>query len=191
MDAYMAYFTCLGGIKETSNLTDTKTTYQKSERFSKLSLGTQFDIIYCYKEAKAFCASWFLYFYDHSLIAFPEEFIHQKFHTSCNVDEKHTLWQFPYDTSMPSNDTIDSFGPHLNSSLNQCERYCGERKECWGCIQHCQDSCQWIAISECVNQDIVLDLRNRDISQKPGIYNTIKNIIFPIFCKIFGLVLLS
>ena len=47
MDAYMAYFTCLGGIKETSNLTDTKTTYQKSERFSKLSLGIHFDITYC------------------------------------------------------------------------------------------------------------------------------------------------
>ena len=146
-------------------INDTKTTYQKSERFSKFSILmhilTKCNVITYHKFTIHFC--------DISLIAFPEEFIRPETITSCNINEKSTLRQFPYDASILLNGSTKSFEPNLNSSLNQCEKYCGKKNECWGCIKHCNDFCQWIAIAECENQGVVTDLDHLDKLQKPGV----------------------
>ena len=72
------------------------------------------------------------------------------------------------------NTSIEIHHLKSNSSLNECKTHCGKINECWGCIKHCDESCQWIAISECESQGIVTELPQGDILQKPGIYNHFK-----------------
>ena len=88
--------------------------------------------------------------------------------TACKVDEKITLEQFTDDTSTMSNNSAESFDPKLNSSINQCQRYCGNKDECWGCIKHCRKSYKWIAISECKTDGVVSKFPDGNILQKPG-----------------------
>ena len=53
-------------------------------------------------------------------------------------------------------------------SRNECEKYCSETENCWGCSVSCQTKCQWSAISECKQQEHWDGSIHGDITQKPG-----------------------
>ena len=103
--------------------------------------------------------------------AFPEEFIRSEKNISCDVNKKNTLERFPYDTWTSLNDSNTAGHLERNSSLNQCERYCASKNECWGCIDNCQNSCQWIAVSQCDGLSAATALVSGDSFQKTGLSN--------------------
>ena len=105
------------------------------------------------------------------VLAFPEEFISSEIHNSCKADKKNSMNRFPYGGSTISNTSNDGNHFTRNSSLNECERYCGGKSQCWGCIKDCQEGCQWIALLECNSLEAGTELVYGDILQKPGIYN--------------------
>ena len=50
---------------------------------------------------------------------------------------------------------------------DECEKYCRNNIDCWGCTFNCDNDCMWMAVSEC--KEIGSDgLGVGGITQKPG-----------------------
>ena len=72
----------------------------------------------------------------------------------------------------PDNE-LQSFTDFNDSSLShhnardECEQYCLDKLDCWGCTFHCDNECKWIAVTEC--KTIKTNrFDRRGATQKPG-----------------------
>lgn len=64
---------------------------------------------------------------------------------------------------MDSNDSSISY----HNARDECEQYCLDEDECWGCTFHCGNDCHWIAITEC--KELKTDrFQKGGATQKPG-----------------------
>ena len=53
-------------------------------------------------------------------------------------------------------------------SRNECEKYCLSKENCWGCSVSCNRTCEWKAITNCIDQKPWRGLIKGDIAQKTG-----------------------
>ena len=69
----------------------------------------------------------------------------------------------------------------LAIARNNCEDFCRDQDQCWGCNVHCVDAftewtnCQWNAIQRC---DKIVRWKGKikgDVTHKPGILFQVKN----------------
>ena len=93
---------------------------------------------------------------DHTI--FCLEFDRSEKGKYCQFNTRNVLKEFiPVSTSIE--DAI--------ISRDECENYCNDKSECWGCSVHCGSPCQWNAIPECGVWHGWGGLIDGDITQKP------------------------
>ena len=51
---------------------------------------------------------------------------------------------------------------------NDCEKYCFEREDCWGCSISCHQQCAWNALEECKTPNYGNKSLLLGVSQKPS-----------------------
>ena len=88
---------------------------------------------------------------------FPNEFIRAEKGKRCVKRNSNVLKQFIVATESVDDAVI---------ARDECEEYCEDSERCWGCSVHCEERCQWNAISECGGYDNWNGLTVGDISQK-------------------------
>ena len=93
----------------------------------------------------------------------------------CTFNKAYILSRFP--SYSPS--TQD-----LAVARDNCEDYCRDQDQCWGCSVHCVDaftrntSCEWNAIKRC---DKIVPWTGKikgDVTHKPGIIFQMRNTLF-------------
>ena len=57
----------------------------------------------------------------------------------------------------------------LLSARDECEEYCFNVSNCWGCNFDCENDCKWNSITECTKLKLN-ELEKGGITQKPGIF---------------------
>ena len=96
----------------------------------------------------------------HFSLAFPEDFIRSKKGNRCQKNNLNVLKKFKF----PDGFVNDAF-----MALDECEKYCATKENCWGCAVYCNGGdCQINAITECGSNEKWTGLIDGDISQKPG-----------------------
>ena len=78
---------------------------------------------------------------------------------SCKTDHENVIEKFKFFNDNAQNNSF---------ARTQCENYCVNRNDCWGCFLQCSEQCQWNALSNCDSIEKIPDLPIDNISQKPG-----------------------
>ena len=81
---------------------------------------------------------------------------------TCTDEIETELKRFPFPTKFISN-------AYVGRTL--CEEYCASHKRCWGCLSRCNNTCQWIALAECMKDKTLANSSDGTVSQKPSKYN--------------------
>ena len=76
----------------------------------------------------------------------------------CSYEADNALKSFAY-----FNDTSLSY----HNARAECEQYCLDNLDCWGCTFHCDNECKWGAINECKTIKATR-LKRGGVTQKPG-----------------------
>ena len=102
--------------------------------------------------------------------AFTEEFVELKRLNSCRANDAKVLKEFTLFNNTLGNHSL---------GLQICEEYCGMNGNCWGCSYHCNNSCRWNAVEECIpskdefNEGSVIQKNGRKNDKIPKLLNRI------------------
>ena len=90
------------------------------------------------------------------ITAFPAEFVRKDKGRWCNKRKNNVLREF-WPKSKDQEDAI--------TSRLECEEFCSNIEQCWGCSVDCGPSCRWNAISESFVQNAVAHFQDRRIGK--------------------------
>ena len=93
------------------------------------------------------------------LAVLPDDFIDHMKNSSPVNDSGSILAKFNYPQDFLLNKTI---------AQRQCKKFCGLKKNCWGCYHQCKKTCQWVATNnsyDLVEQEKKIEV---ELSIKPG-----------------------
>ena len=96
---------------------------------------------------------------ENFFLVFAEEFIRKKDGNVCPNNTDFNLKEFIFPTEIY---------PNTSLALEECERYCTEKENCWGCSKQCRDHCRWIAVADCEQHQHQINRVEIITSVKPG-----------------------
>ena len=102
--------------------------------------------------------------------AFPQDFIRHENSASCKENSPGHLKVFKiphFSLKYKISNSVAAF---------ECELYCASTKTCWGCLNICNKTCQWNAITNCERKDSTKDPAKQISSTKPVCFDVQLNI---------------
>ena len=89
----------------------------------------------------------------------PEDFIDDEDPFICGNGSNSMLKNFPYGKNSMLGKVEAEF---------QCKKFCGTKKNCYGCNHQCIEQCEWIARTQCEKNKEFDDKSIINMSVKPG-----------------------
>ena len=93
------------------------------------------------------------------VLVYPADYIDSR--NDCVITKENTLEMFSFPTEMM---------PNSSMALIQCEKYCAEIPECWGCSSFGNEVYSWYAIRDCQSGNETTQIGYATPQQKPGMY---------------------